>query len=138
MCGPPGLPSLLLVKGFQERSKARREYEYQEESFHSPIAGRNRVLNIALNSGDACQGPEDLILAFVCRNQFHHRFAMLGNYDRATTLRYLIDHSEALRFELRGGHFLHDNAPINMTRIICPLFRCQVYVTAGIEGTISG
>jgi hypothetical protein len=35
---------------------------------------------------------------------------MLGNYDGATTLRYLIHHSEALSFELRGGHFLHDNA----------------------------
>jgi hypothetical protein len=43
---------------------------------------------------------------------------MLGNYDGATTLRYLIHHSEALSFELRGGHFLHDNAPVNMTRII--------------------
>jgi hypothetical protein len=33
---------------------------------------------------------------------------MLGNYDGATALRYLIHHSEALSFELRGGHFLHD------------------------------
>jgi hypothetical protein len=107
-----------LVKDFRERSGARREYEYQEGSFHCPIAGRDRVLNITLNSGDACQSSEDFILAFVCRNQFHHRFAMLGNYDGATALRYPIHYSKALSFELRGGHFLHDNASVDMTRII--------------------
>jgi hypothetical protein len=35
---------------------------------------------------------------------------MLGNDDGATTLRYLIHHSEASSFELRGGHFLHHDA----------------------------
>jgi hypothetical protein len=42
----------------------------------------------------------------------------LGNYDGATALRYLTHPSEALSFELRGGHFLHDNALIDMTRIM--------------------
>jgi hypothetical protein len=109
---------LLWVKGFQERSEAKPEYEYQEGSLHSPIVGRDRVLKIALNSGDACQGSEYLILALVGRNQFHDRFAMLGNDHGATALRYLIHHSEALSFELCGGHFLHNNAPVHMTRII--------------------
>jgi hypothetical protein len=43
---------------------------------------------------------------------------MLGDYHGATALRYLIHHSEALSFELRGGHLLHDNAPVDMTRIV--------------------
>jgi hypothetical protein len=71
----------------------------------------------------AMPGSEDLILAFVCRNQFHHRFAMLGNHNGATALRYLIHYSKALSFELRGRYFLHDNPfcgseQNNMTRFL--------------------
>ncbi len=44
---------------------------------------------------------------------------MLGNDDGATALRYLTHHSEASSFELRGRHFLHDNAPlIDVTIVI--------------------
>ena len=43
---------------------------------------------------------------------------MLGNYHGPTALRSLIHHSEALSFELRGGHFLQDNAPVDTTRIL--------------------
>ena len=77
-------------------------------SFVLPILERSDwaddIANYLRLSGHVVEDIVDLIF---CGNQLHYGFAVFGDDDGFSALRYLIHNREAMRLELASGNLFH-------------------------------